>query len=324
MNPTFRIGFLDYADTTSALHLKNSRPTVEGAGHKGTVPNTLLFTAILLTGMFFLFLMLEGRTPLRSRTHALLPRLLLNLVVAGLAFLTAALFIRPVVTSLLNRAGAESFGVLHIIPLSSSVQFVVGFLLMDLSFYYWHIANHRVAFLWRFHNVHHFDPDLDVSTAVRFHFGEVALSAVFRVVQVTVIGPSAWTYVVYEVAFQANTLFHHSNVRLPIGLERVMNWVLVTPRMHGIHHSQVRDETNSNYSVVFSWWDRLHRSVGLDIPQSAIAIGVPGYSQPADNHLWNVFVTPFQRQRAYWRDAGDPAIAIRSRSRKATRHRLAE
>ena len=64
MNPTFRIGFLDYADTTSALHLKNSRPTVEGAGHKGTVPNTLLFTAILLTGMFFLFLMLEGRTPL--------------------------------------------------------------------------------------------------------------------------------------------------------------------------------------------------------------------------------------------------------------------
>ena len=288
------------------------------------MPNTLLVTAILLTGMFFLFLRLEGRTPLRSRTHALLPRLLLNLVVAGLAFLTAAVLIRPVVRSLLDRAGSDSFGVLHMVPLSPVVQFAVGFLLMDLSFYYWHVANHRFPFLWRFHNVHHFDPDLDVSTAVRFHFGEVALSAVFRVVQVTVIGPSGWTYVIYELAFQANTLFHHSNVKLPITVERVLNWILVTPRMHGIHHSQVRDETNSNYSVVFSWWDRLHRSIGLDIPQSAIVIGVPGYSQPADNHFWNVCVVPFQRQRQYWRDSDHPAIAIRSRSRKPTRQRLAD
>jgi sterol desaturase/sphingolipid hydroxylase (fatty acid hydroxylase superfamily) len=213
---------------------------------------------------------------------------------------------------------------LGIVPLSPAVQFGLGFLLMDLSFYYWHVANHRLPFLWRFHNVHHFDPDLDVSTAVRFHFGEVALSAVFRVVQVTVIGPNGWTYVIYELAFQANTLFHHSNVKMPITLERMLNWVLVTPRMHGIHHSQVRDETNSNYSVVFSWWDRLHRSIGLDIPQSAIVIGVPGYSQPADNHFWNVCVVPFQRQRQYWRDSGHPAIAIRSRSRKPTRQRLAD
>lgn len=288
------------------------------------MPNTLLVTAILLTGMLILFLWLERRTPLRCWTHALLPRLLLNAAVAGLAFLTAALLIRPVVTSLLDGAGADSFSFLRIVPLSPTVHFAFGFLLMDLSFYYWHVANHRLPFLWRFHNVHHFDPDLDVSTAVRFHFGEVALSAAFRVAQVTVIGPSGWTYVMYELAFQANTLFHHSNVKLPITFERVLNWVLVTPRMHGIHHSQVRDETNSNYSVVFSWWDRLHRSIGLDIPQSAIVIGVPGYSQPADNHFWNVCVVPFQRQRQYWRDSDDPAIAIRSRSRTATRHWLAD
>ena len=169
--------------------------------------STLLATAILLMGVFLLFLGLERRTPLRARTHALLPRLLLNLLTAALAFLTAALFIRPVVMALLDRVGTASFGVLHIVPLSPAVQFVVGFLLMDLSFYYWHVANHRLPFLWRFHNVHHFDPDLDVSTAVRFHFGEIALSSIFRIVQVTLIGPSAWTYGVYELAFQANTLF---------------------------------------------------------------------------------------------------------------------
>lgn len=288
------------------------------------VPNALLVTAILLTAMSFLFFGLERRMPLRSRRHALLPRLLINLAVAGMAFLTATLLIRPIVTSLLERSGSDAFGVLHIVPLSPAVQFVVGFLLMDLSFYYWHVANHRLPFLWRFHNVHHFDPDLDVSTAVRFHFGEVGLSAVFRVIQVAAIGLSAGTYVVYELVFQANTLFHHSNVKLPITLERVLNWVFVTPRMHGIHHSQVRDETNSNYSVVFSWWDRLHRSIGLDIPQSAIVIGVPGYSRPADNRLWNVCLVPFQRQRQYWRDSGHPAIAVQSRSRKSSRHWLAD
>jgi sterol desaturase/sphingolipid hydroxylase (fatty acid hydroxylase superfamily) len=95
-------------------------------------------------------------------------------------------------------------------------------------------------------------------------------------------------------------LFHHSNVRLPIRIERLLNLVLVTPRMHGIHHSQVRDETNSNYSVVFSWWDRLHRTLGLNIPQSEIVIGVPAYSHPEDNRLSNSLVLPFRRQRDYW------------------------
>jgi sterol desaturase/sphingolipid hydroxylase (fatty acid hydroxylase superfamily) len=104
------------------------------------------------------------------------------------------------------------------------------------------------------------------------------------------IGPSFSIYLVYEAVFQASTLFHHSNLKLPIKFERALNWTIVTPRMHGIHHSQVRDEANSNYSVVFSWWDRIHRSVGLDIPQSGVVIGVPGYSQPQDNR-WIRFVS---------------------------------
>jgi sterol desaturase/sphingolipid hydroxylase (fatty acid hydroxylase superfamily) len=105
---------------------------------------------------------------------------------------------------------------------------------------------------------------------------------------------------VYEGVFQGSTLFHHSNVRLPLQVERLLNKVLVTPRMHGIHHSVVQRETNSNYSVVFSWWDRLHRSLQLNIPQAALAIGIPAYRQPADNTLWNVLMLPFRTQRDYW------------------------
>jgi sterol desaturase/sphingolipid hydroxylase (fatty acid hydroxylase superfamily) len=283
-----------------------------------------MFTAVAFAGLFLLFLLWEQRVRLRARTHAWIPRLVLNLIVAALAFVTAALLIRPAVTPLVEGVEPRSMGLLQIVSFPPDLEFVLGFLLMDLSFYYWHVANHRMPFLWRFHNVHHVDPDLDVSTAVRFHFGEVGLSAAFRVFQVAIIGVNGWMYVTYEMAFQANTLFHHSNVKLPIVIERALNWVLVTPRMHGIHHSQVRDETNSNYSVVFSWWDRLHGSIGLDIPQSRLAIGVPGYSQPEDNRFPNVFTMPFQRQRPYWYDSADPAAAIQSRSTKATRHRLAE
>src|SRR5262249_56733801 len=100
---------------------------------------------------------------------------------------------------------------------------------------------------------------------------------------------------------QATALFHHTSVPLPLRAERLLNRVLVTPRMHGIHHSVVEDEANSNYSTVFSWWDRLHRSVRLDIPQSALVIGVPAYHEPADNTLWHVLALPFRAQRTYWR-----------------------
>jgi sterol desaturase/sphingolipid hydroxylase (fatty acid hydroxylase superfamily) len=254
----------------------------------------------VLMGFFLLLFLLEALFPLRHHTRALLHRLLINLCVSALAFAVAAAIVRPVGLSLAAWASTRSFGLLHIVALPAAVQSGLAFLLMDLTFYYWHLVNHRLPVLWRFHNVHHIDPDLDVSTALRFHPGEVLLSAGFRVLQVGLIGLPPLTYMIYEAVFQASTLFHHSNVRLPLRAERLLNLVLVTPRMHGIHHSVVEGETNSNYSTVFSWWDRLHRSVRLDIPQSALVIGIPAYHEPMDNTLWHVLALPFRRQRAYW------------------------
>jgi sterol desaturase/sphingolipid hydroxylase (fatty acid hydroxylase superfamily) len=254
-----------------------------------------------LAALALLLFALEQIHPLRERTRGLIGHLLVNVVVSALAFVVAALLIRPLVEGVLRWSSEAPFGVVHLVGLPGIPRAALAFLLMDLSFYYWHLANHRVPFLWRFHNVHHIDPDLDVSTALRFHFGEIAMSAAFRALQLTTIGTSPVTYVIYESTFQANTLFHHSNVRLPIALERLLNKVLVTPRMHGIHHSQVRAENNSNYSVVLSCWDRLHRSLRLNIPQSELVIGIPAYRAPDDNRLWNVLVLPFRKQRDYWR-----------------------
>jgi len=260
-----------------------------------------LITLVVVASLFGLFFVVERFVPLRATKSELLARLIVNLCFSALAFGVAAAIVRPAAQSAMRWGGLEPFSLIHIVPLPAAAQFVVAFLLMDLSFYWWHVLNHRIPVLWRFHNVHHIDPDLDVSTGFRFHFGEVAMSAIFRVVQVAFIGISAPAFATYELVFQANTLFHHSNVRLPIRFERLLNKVLVTPRMHGIHHSQVQGETNSNYSVVFPWWDRLHRTLGLNIPQSAIVIGVPGYSTPEDRKLVNGLLMPFRKQRDYWR-----------------------
>jgi sterol desaturase/sphingolipid hydroxylase (fatty acid hydroxylase superfamily) len=270
-----------------------------------------IFTLAVTTAVFIALFALERFFPLRKRCSSLLPRVILNLIISAAAFAVAAVLVRPAALATLSWATQKPFGLVHLVALPRALGFIVSFLLMDLTFYWWHLANHRIGFLWRFHNVHHVDPDLDVSTGFRFHFGEVGMSAAFRVVQVLLIGISMPAFAVYELVFQANTLFHHSNLRLPIRLERLLNKVLVTPRMHGIHHSQVQGETNSNYGVVFPWWDRVHRTLGLNIPQAEITIGIPGYSLPDDNQLRNALLMPFRKQRNYWRRA-DGTLAERA------------
>jgi sterol desaturase/sphingolipid hydroxylase (fatty acid hydroxylase superfamily) len=195
------------------------------------------------------------------------------------------------------------FGILTIVPMPVIVGGVLTFLLLDLTFYYWHRVNHTVPILWRLHVVHHIDPDLDVTTAYRFHVLEIALSAGFRGLQVLLIGGPVWAAIAYEVAFQLNTAFQHSNIRLPIRVERWMNLVIVTPRMHGIHHSKMKHETNANWSSVFSFWDRLHGTLQLNIPQGQIDIGIAGYARPADNRFWRALIMPFEPQRDYWSDS---------------------
>ncbi len=282
----------------------------------------LLITALVLGALFALLFIWERRAPLRAPRAVLAHRLRVNLAISALAIGTAAALVEPASAIALDYFPEWRIGLLHWLELPAAARGVLGFLLLDLAFYYWHRANHRFAFLWRFHNAHHIDPDLDVSTAFRFHFGEVALSTGFRVVQIAAIGVSPVTFAVYELVFQANTLFHHSNVRLPLQVERLLNMILVTPRMHGVHHSELRPENNSNFSVVVPWWDRLHRTLRLNVPQSEIVIGIPGYRAESDNSLKKVLRMPFERQRSYWHRA-DGSVAERLPAIEARRSDMA-
>jgi hypothetical protein len=112
--------------------------------------------------------------------------------------------------------------------------------------------------------VHHVDLDLDASTALRFHFGELALSVPWRAAQIIVIGVTTDALTLWQNALLISILFHHSNVKLPIDIERAIGYVFVTPRMHGIHHSMVPDETNSNWSSGFTLWDSIHGMLQLN------------------------------------------------------------
>jgi sterol desaturase/sphingolipid hydroxylase (fatty acid hydroxylase superfamily) len=267
----------------------------------------------LVPGIFVLLLVLEFLRPLRRLKRARGPRYLVNGALTGLGFLAGVLAVRPAALGGALWVQQHSVGLLNLVQLPLWVQVAAGVLLMDLTFYYWHRLNHTRPLLWRFHNVHHADPDMDVTTSFRFHWGEVLYSTVFRLLQVSLIGVLPLTYVVYEVIFNGATMFHHSNLRLPVAWERRLNRVFVTPRMHGVHHSAVGPETNSNYSVIFSWWDRLNRSLRLNVGQRDIVIGVPGYLRPGDNRILPMLALPFAQQRPYWRwPSGKASLRVKS------------
>ena len=185
------------------------------------------------------------------------------------------------------------------------LKLVVGILLLDYTLYAWHWMNHRIPLLWRFHSAHHVDLDLDVSTAARFHFGELVFSAGFHSLQVLLIGVDPAALALFELLVTAAALLHHANVRLPERFEQRLQWLVVTPRMHGIHHSIVREETDSNFSTILSCWDRLHRTLCLNIPQSEITIGIPSYRDPSELTLWGSLMVPFRRPRPWALSSGE-------------------
>ena len=247
-----------------------------------------------------LLLLIEFNFPLRTRNYSFAIRLISNGFLSLLVLITVYLLVMPVQQGTLNFTESSKFGLLYLIDLPPLAEGIIGFLLMDLAFYYWHLLNHKILFLWRFHNVHHMDPDMDMTSAFRFHFGEIAFSSLFRIAQISLIGISPLVFIVYELFFTANTIFQHSNIKLPLKFERKLNRIIVTPRMHGIHHSQFRNETDSNYSTVFSWWDVIHKTIKLNVPQNEIAIGVPAYSNREDNKLLKLIMHPFKKQKDYW------------------------
>lgn len=251
-------------------------------------------------GTFGVLLYLENRRPLRRSVEPKLRRNERNLAVAGIAALALQLIEQPLAAPLTNLVERRSIGLLKIVRLPKLLETFLAVILMDYTLYLWHVLTHKVPFLWRFHLVHHIDLDLDASTALRFHFGELTISALWRAAQIMVIGVSPTPFAAWQLFLFPEILFHHSNVELPVWLEKSLAKLIVTPRLHGIHHSIVRDETDSNWSSGLTVWDWLHGTLKTDVALNEITIGVPAYQNEADVTLPKILPLPFKEQREDW------------------------
>jgi sterol desaturase/sphingolipid hydroxylase (fatty acid hydroxylase superfamily) len=164
--------------------------------------------------------------------------------------------------------------------------------LLDYTLYVWHILVHRVPMLWRFHLVHHVDLDLDTTTGLRFHAGELIASVPWRAAQIVVIGVSPTALIAWQSLTLASVLFHHSNARLSDRVERTLSWFVATPRMHAIHHSINPAQLHSNFSSGLAIWDRLHGTARFDSEASEVTVGVAGYLDVAQVRLTKILPLP--------------------------------
>ncbi len=259
----------------------------------------------LLGLIFVTALVAESFWPLRNKTQPKAARLVRNLSLAAVSMAFVRFAFLPFEIWAANFVTQGKFGIMNLISMNAAIKVSVSLVFLEYTFYGWHYLNHKIPFFWRFHNVHHIDLDLDVSTASRFHFGELAFSSVFRVGQIFLIGIDVPTLLLFETLITSFALFHHSNVRMPKRVDSFLAAFIMTPRLHSIHHSIVREETDSNYGTVFTIWDRVHRTLKVGIPQNEIVIGVPSYLNLKDQTFSKITFMPFEKPRDWKMPTGE-------------------
>ncbi len=259
----------------------------------------------ILIGLFIILFIVETKFQLRKRVQNRWKRIVINFIVSIPAFILLRLLFIPAMIWLAVKNQQWHFGLNYLYDLRTWIEAVIAFVLLDYSNYIWHILLHKLPFMWRFHLVHHTDLDLDITTAFRFHFGEMIGSVFFRGAAIILIGASPAIVLIYEIVFEAASQFHHSNIKLPFWLEKTLNTLIVTPRMHGIHHSMIKKETDSNYSIIFSFWDRIHKTVRLNIHHQEIVTGVAAYADEKELTIGNLLKLPFKAVRK-WKEGDRP------------------
>ncbi len=246
--------------------------------------------------LFLLFAVLERVAPRRSvpadtdvRWRANVALTLLSIAALGavpVSFLAAATW-----------AEARGVGLLHAVPLPAWALIAATLLLRGLISTATHWLNHKVPWLWRIHRVHHLDTDLDVSSTVRFHPLEMVIGPVVGVPVVVAFGLTPWVLVLYELLDVGVTLFSHSNLRLPLAVDRYLRYLIVTPDLHRIHHSSWQPETDSNYSAVFPIWDIVLGTFRGQArhPHESMELGLPELRGAGAHRIGGLLLSPFRK-----------------------------
>lgn len=215
---------------------------------------------------------------------ALFNMLLMRVTVGGIAYLSAV------------NAVNQSWGLLNQFPVADWLSIVITLLFLDFAIYCQHIISHKWKLLWRLHQIHHTDIEIDASTAVRFHPLEIMISMAYKIGCIYIIGANPLAVIAFEVLLNATATFNHSNINLPLKIDKMLRWILITPDVHRIHHSTVQSETDSNYGFSISLWDRLFRTYTAEPEktQTTLDIGLPEYRKQQDLSFIKLLLLPFK------------------------------
>src|SRR4051812_1272582 len=271
---------------------------------KGTaLPNEPLIRLASFASIFAAMALWESLAPRRHQAVGRWKRWLNNIGIVVIDTLAVRVLFPTAAVGVALAGEARGWGLLNVTALPAWLEVGAAVVLLDLAIYFQHVLFHAVPLLWRLHRMHHADLEFDVTTGLRFHPVEIALSMVIKVGVVAALGAPAIAVLIFEVLLNATSMFNHSNIRLRAGFDRALRWLVVTPDMHRVHHSIDMRETNSNFGFNLPWWDRL---LGTYRPQPAaghegMTLGVKEFRDPAGLRLDRMLLQPL------WR--GDPDLA---------------
>ncbi len=248
--------------------------------------------------IFCILALWEHLQPRRGQTLPKKLRWFHNLSIALLDTLIVRLLIPIVPVSVALLAQEQGWGLFNRVLLPSPVETVLAVLVLDCTIYLQHVLFHITPLLWPFHLVHHVDLDLDVTSGVRFHPVEIIISMAIKLIAVIVLGASPLSVLVFEILLNAASMFNHSNIFIPLGLDRIIRLLIVTPDMHRVHHSVIIKETNSNYGFTLPWWDRFfgtYRAQPVQGHQDML-IGNAGFLDGRKQKLNWLLLLPFLKE----------------------------
>jgi sterol desaturase/sphingolipid hydroxylase (fatty acid hydroxylase superfamily) len=247
-------------------------------------------------GVFAIMAIWELLGPRRKQTVGRTWRWPSNLAVVAVNTLLVRILFPVTAVGLALVAQARGFGLFNVVALPAWVGVVASVIILDFAIYLQHVLFHAVPALWRLHRMHHADLEFDVSTGLRFHPIEILLSMVIKLTVVAALGAPALGVLIFEVLLNATSMFNHGNVRLPLGLDRVLRWFVVTPDMHRVHHSILSRETNSNFGFNLPWWDRLFGTYRAEpaAGHEAMTIGIEQFRDPRELGLDRMLLQPFR------------------------------
>ena len=262
-------------------------------------------------GIFALVALWELALPRRRLIHARWLRWYANFGIVVLNTALVWLLVPLVPVALAVVAESRGWGILNLVALPFWLEVLLALVVFDLVIYLQHVMFHALPVLWRLHRMHHADLDFDVTTGSRFHPIEILVSVSIKMAAVVLIGPPAVAVLVFEVLLNGTSMFNHGNVRLPAALDRALRWVVVTPDMHRVHHSDIPAETNSNFGFNLPWWDRLFGTYRAQpsLGHEHMTIGLDAFREPRELHLHRMLAQPLRH------GAGDYAINRRLRER---------